>query len=73
VTPTRLKYDYWTTYERPSHRTWLIIIGCGPRGHELSACVDAFHSYVVLHSMTMKSFMCGSAVISLRMPTMIVI
>jgi hypothetical protein len=35
--------------------------------------VELFHSYVVVHSMTMKSFMHGSAVISLRMPTMIVI
>jgi hypothetical protein len=35
----QLKYDYWTTYERPSHCMWLIIIGCGPRGHELSTCV----------------------------------
>jgi hypothetical protein len=35
--------------------------------------IELFHSYAVVHSMTMKSFMCGSAVNSLRMPTMIVI
>jgi hypothetical protein len=38
-----------------------------------AAIFELFHSDAVVHSMTMKSFMCGSAVISLRMSTMIVI